>query len=796
MMILLVWIESLPGLASDRIERFIALSRAALAWERLWPALFPIAAIIGFYASAALFGLFDLIPGEVHALLLAVSALSVGYFLQTNIALFALPNWEEGARRLERDSRFFHRPITERNDTLAIGAGDAMAEAFWRAHVKSLLVRIGRLRLSLPSPGMARHDPYGLRFLVLLALIGGVTVAGRDWSARLGYALFPEVGSGAANATVDAWINPPAYTGEAPIYLQRNADGKPISVPIGSDLIVRVHGARTPRLVLDPAPDARPAFTGENDERASDVKLTQSGEVSVRAGGRTLGAWNIHVIPDDPPSIAFASPPSKTEREALKLSVTAGDDYGVVGVRALIKPLKGGKKTQTLVLDLPIAGSSKTLKQTFYNDLTGNPYAGLDVEIVLEARDGANQKAYSKPAHYRLPARIFTNPLARALIEQRQTLALGGAASHNKVLRTLDALTYRPDLFFKDQSGVYMAMRSAFWALQSAHDAADVQRVQDLLWQTAVAIENGDVTAAAEQLRRLQELLSQALTQNAPQDVIDALMQRYREALQRYLESLAENAPNSTMQMPPGAKMLSEKDLQALLDAIQQMAQSGSREQAAQALAMLQSLLENLKMQAGPGSGTAPGDKALSDAIQGLGDLMGRQRELMDKTFRQQQGNPDPKDGGAKGLAQQQQQLRNDLGKMLKGLEGHAKPPKGLGDADREMGNAQNQLGNQQFDSAGNSEKNALEALRQGSSDLAKQLMAQSGQQPGDNGDQDPFGRVNGARGPNFGNDVKVPEQSDLERARNILRELRRRAGERGRPKQELDYIDRLLKQF
>ncbi|MGZ5936360.1 MAG: DUF4175 family protein, partial [Rhizomicrobium sp.] len=30
----------------------------------------------------------------------------------------------------------------------------------------------------------------------------------------------------------------------------------------------------------------------------------------------------------------------------------------------------------------------------------------------------------------------------------------------------------------------------------------------------------------------------------------------------------------------------------------------------------------------------------------------------------------------------------------------------------------------------------------------------------------------------------------------NILLELRRRAGERGRPQQELDYIDRLLKQF
>lgn len=797
-MILLVWIESLPGLASDRIERFIGLARAALAWERLWPALFPIAAIAGLYASAALFGAFDYIPAEAHALLLAASAVAAGFFLQRNFRDFALPHWHDGARRLERDSLLVHRPITERNDTMAVGAGDATAEEFWRAHTKSLLARIGALKLTWPSPGLGKRDRYGLRFAVLLLLIAGFFVAGSDWSVRLGYALFPETGAGGASATVDAWINPPAYTGEAPVYLQRNADGKPVAVPIGSELVVRVHGARNPRLVLDPAPDTRPAFKGEGDERGSNVKLTASGEISVRTGGRTLGEWNIQIIPDDPPSIAFATPPSKTERDAVKIAIAAADDYGIVAVRALITPVKAAKSARTLTLDLPVS-SAKTLKQTFYNDLTENPYAGLEVQIVLEARDGANQKTQSKPMRFKLPARVFVHPLARALIEQRQNLALGAPQLRDKVVRTLDALTYRPDLFFQDQASVFMAMRSAIWALRSARSGADIKRVEDLLWQTALAIENGGVTLAAEQMRKLQQLLTQALMQNAPQEVIDALLQRYREALQRYLQALAQNAkPGSNMQVPPDAKELSMKDLQTLLDAIEQMAQSGSREQAAQALAMLQSLLENLHMQAGNGNGTGndPGDKAMGDAIQGLGELMGRQRDLMDKTFRQQQGNPDPKDGGGKGLAQQQQQLRDDLGKVLKGLDGHAKTPKSFGQAHRNMGDAQNKLGTDQFDGAGESEKDALDALRQGSSELAQEMMKRSGQQPGNGTEQDPFGRTRGARGSDFGNDVKVPEQSDLERARNILKELRRRAAERGRPKEELDYIDRLLKQF
>ncbi len=43
---------------------------------------------------------------------------------------------------------------------------------------------------------------------------------------------------------------------------------------------------------------------------------------------------------------------------------------------------------------------------------------------------------------------------------------------------------------------------------------------------------------------------------------------------------------------------------------------------------------------------------------------------------------------------------------------------------------------------------------------------------------------------------MKIPDQSELARARSILEELRKRASDQGRPKQELDYIDRLLREF
>jgi hypothetical protein len=366
----------------------------------------------------------------------------------------------------------------------------------------------------------------------------------------------------------------------------------------------------------------------------------------------------------------------------------------------------------------------------------------------------------------------------------------------DRVMRTLDALTIAPERFFQDQPAIYMGLRASYWALKNAHHEEDVQHVEALLWQIALSLEKGGLAVAAEELRRLQQMIASALEQGAPQEVIDALLQRYQVALQRYLQSLAQNAPPSNEPVPPGAKVLSEKDLNALLNAIQQLAQSGNRAQAAQLLALLQSLLENLHMTAGGAGGSAPQDKALSDAIQGLGDLMGKQRGLLDKTFRDEQGGG--KNGGA--LSQEQGQLRNQLGKMLEGLKGRKGMPRDLGDAQREMGQSQEQLNGNDLAGSSDMQKQTLESLRKGAGALAQQLMEeQAGRadngKGGDEG-QDPLGRAEGNGGGNFGNGVKLPSQSELQRARSILEELRRRAAERGRPKEELDYIDRLLKEF
>jgi hypothetical protein len=133
-----------------------------------------------------------------------------------------------------------------------------------------------------------------------------------------------------------------------------------------------------------------------------------------------------------------------------------------------------------------------------------------------------------------------------------------------------------------------------------------------------------------------------------------------------------------------------------------------------------------------------------------------------------------------------------------------------LGEAGEAMGQAQGQLGGGNADGAVDSQGRALEALRRGAQSLAQSMQQQQGQgqmgpgpgQPGRLGQPraqqqtDPLGRP--LRGRDYGDDVtvKVPGEIDVQRARRILEELRRRFGESFRPQLELEYLERLLQGF
>ena len=117
------------------------------------------------------------------------------------------------------------------------------------------------------------------------------------------------------------------------------------------------------------------------------------------------------------------------------------------------------------------------------------------------------------------------------------------------------------------------------------------------------------------------------------------------------------------------------------------------------------------------------------------------------------------------------------------------------------MGDAKGSLGRGEGDRAVGEQGRALEALRKGGQKMMDQMMqAMQGEEGGgqeggrqQNADRDPLGRPRATTGPDFGDSVKVPDEIDVQRARQILEAIRKRLGNALSPELERSYLERLL---
>jgi hypothetical protein len=174
-------------------------------------------------------------------------------------------------------------------------------------------------------------------------------------------------------------------------------------------------------------------------------------------------------------------------------------------------------------------------------------------------------------------------------------------------------------------------------------------------------------------------------------------------------------------------------------------------------------------------------------------------------------GQGDGEEGDQAGDGDQQEALRRSLGEMMRQLgEGMGDIPQPFGRAERAMRDAVDALNRGQPGQAVGPQTEALDQLQQAARAMEQQMMDQmgqgdgqqdpngqpSGRRPSRNADRDPLGRDRTGNGNYDEGDVRIPDQADVQKSREILDELRRRASERYRPEIEHDYIERLLKRF
>jgi uncharacterized protein (TIGR02302 family) len=788
-----------------------------------------------------------------HAGILAATGVAILVLLLRGLAGLEPPDALAGDRRLEHDSGLSHRPLAALTDRPAID--DATSLALWRVHVARGLARVRRLRLGWPRPGLAALDPRALRHAVLLSLFVTLGIAGWDAPARLAAAFAPGLPRPAAARAVEiqAWVTPPAYTGLAPLFLKR--DHAAVSVPTGSRLTINLTGGTA---VPDLRTDAElTAFTAL-DQASLQVERTldQPGPVAVRRGGQELVAWDIAIIPDQPPLAWWTMPPGQSEASArIRLPWSASDDYGVASLHALLR-LTARPDAPPLEITIPLpAGAPKAAHGIYPHDLIAHPWAGLRVSARLVARDGAGQSGTSDAAVFDLPERVFHNEIAKALIEMRKGLSLH-PEDHGDALSGLDGMMQKPELFGTD-SGAFLNLSAIYYLLVRNKADAAVPEAQARMWDLALHMEEGQTEESARSLEAARQAARDAMDKltreptDANRQALEQRLKELQEAIDRHMRAMMEEAERNHEALPfdPEAERLSDQDLNQLAEEAKQALREGRMDEARDKMAELERQLDRLKQaRADRGQGNSQQRQKGRRQMGAVQDMVGREGGLLDhaegrsdQANRPQRIQPDPgeTDAGTQRPMDQrvQQALRRALGEMMQqfgDLTGEIPPA--LGEADQAMRDSAQQLGAGDDKGAGGSQQRAIEALQKGAREMGRTLAKQFGRgrqggEPGEgdgfgaegpmgmmmpdgrgnNGSagsplpappnradargRDPLGRTNQGNGLDSG-DVRVPEEAERQRSQAIQKELRRRGAERERPRRELDYIDRLLRQF
>ena len=840
----------------------VALARAVVSWERLWPALWPAAGVAAAFMGLALLDVLPWLPAWAHGIFLVGLAALLAWLVRRAFAAARLAGVAAGRARIERDSGFSHRPLTAISDRLATGADDPAARALWEAHLRQAAQATARgLSLKAPAPGLASRDRWAFRAAALLVLAIGLVAGHDDAGRRLVRALNPGIAATDASAlALEAWITPPPYTRRAPIFLSRDSGTAevPPMIPVGSAVLVqatgevpgfhlRLGGARTGFAPLAQPGDAKVARGLARAERTTiraEATIEEGDAIVVEMGRVELHRWPIRLVADAPPEVAFLAAPSSASGARLRIDFEATDDYGVVGVQAVIRqvppgaqapksqdpaaspegsargapgllsgrpvppaggqakdaPAADGEEDIRIQLQMGSAGGA-VVKGTSLHDLSAHPWSGTNVTVRLEATDARGQTGTSAAIAARLPERFFNHPVARALAALRKRLADSSPEVIEDVVMELERISGRPQHFGHDTVS-YLALRIAIGRLAHDGGAEAVTAVRKLLWETALRIEDGKFAVAGRDLRDLQERLARALREGqglTPE--AERLLDEIKRALDKLFAALAGDMARDGAEAvpfdPETMEMVDSADLYRMIEEARELLRSGAMDAAKQLLGELQRMLQGLQrgLAATPqGREAQKGAKMMSD----LREMSRRQQQLLDRSFRRARegdgakpgdksrgsGKSGKGSGGAGDDARAQNALRRMLGEMMRQMdEMLGKIPDSLGSAERAMRRAEGALEGGDSPGAVGPQTEAVEALRDAVQGVGEQLARRLGG-PGMIGEM-----PQGERGPNRDPFGREPQGAQGTAAGGDVRVPDR--GERLRAREILDELRR-----
>lgn len=681
------------------VDKRVATTKRRLTALAVGRAYWPLFVFIGLFLASVLAGVFDRFQPAISAVFTLVFFVGILLLVMRGARRYQGPNEAQAEDLLDRQSEL--RPISSLKDRPVAPARDQ--QSLWVRHRDRLLADVKGLR----PPRFLREwralDPFFLRFVVPLAVLAIAFIGWNDLPGRMKSAFMPDYGSlvGADNMVVEAWITPPEHSGQAPIFLTPKSQD--LRVPEGSRITLRTAARSAPKLIMKAKRTARSRFKPTPDGvYEAQTRIMEDTRVSVNWWGERA-AWRILASPDDVPIVEMVSQPTYSKGDRIEFSWRATDDYGVTKLELVMEraePHAAAPEDEKRVrIALPGLAPREATDVT-QMDLTRHAWAGLAVKLRVVATDGAGQEGSSETFEFTLPEKFFLDPLARAAQEVRVTVlrdpreyneiaanpdaltqdAMNTTAANRIQLAPadiqtaslmLDTLTYKADRYLPNITA-FLTLRTAHGMLDSASKKSEADAVAPLLWALAMKTEYGSAADALRRLEAARKALEQALRDGVPEEEIKRRMEAFRDAANNYLaarmaEALANGgqgpAENPDGQTAGQGPNMGGQDFEDMLNALEDLADTGASDQARKLLSDISNLLQSLEFSQGGSSGSGmpgmPGqagenegeqdvpqeEQELTDAMERLSDILREQRELNDDTLAQERGEQPSQSG-------------------------------------------------------------------------------------------------------------------------------------------------------
>ena len=720
------------------LSKLTRRARIHMVWERYAP-IFALAAVaLGLFFAASAAGLWERIGDPWRGIaLITVIALIIRSIWHARIAKF--PSESEAEQRVERDAGLSHRPIATLRDRPAKLSAQNKEERIWEEHIAKASLSARNAKATKLRPTLTPRDPYFLRFIVPALLVLGFMVGTTESLERLRASLVPSWQSATASkhAKFDAWIDPPDYTGRPPVYFKGKAS---ISAPAGSEFVARVTGVKqAPRLALIEGGRTRRLTPKRLGPKSFEVRaqLSKPSKARWRIGSRAQ-VWEMDIGADTIPMVSFDKTPEASKRDRLTITYSASDDFGITEMFLEVTPTSlPDADPERISIDVPGTSVKDVDSKESSLSLVKHRWAGKEVKGTLIAIDGRGQEGRSETETFAIPDKIFIDPLAKAVVENRSLLlnvegeygpmpkprkvrwpafeadlpefTIERAPKNVKrVYDLLGAITDMPDEMYRDVV-IFMGLEYVHQRVAQAESTTELVGLDGELWDIALRAEFGPLGSAREEMLAAEQDLRAGIARRARKREIDTLFSRYNDSVDRYIEYLNETAETVEGGEGGGGKPRDLAEIQRLMDAIEEANRLGDTAGARRALTQLAELLENMKIQktkGGEGEGDGESEDGLSaeakEALEDLADLTGEQRKLEDEARRQeeaqnrqqqeQQGGGSSQgeessegqqdEGADSGSAPDPEQLARDQAALSEGLdkleEGLSNPDSGI----------------------------------------------------------------------------------------------------------------------